>query len=54
MLKDPSERIFSDKDKDCYLPLHKLLTVNYKYKYVDDMLESLNKEHFCNLVQLEL
>jgi len=31
LLKDPSERIFCEKEKDKYLPLQKLLKVNYKY-----------------------
>lgn len=32
LLKDPSERIFNEKEKDKYLPLQKLLKVNYKYE----------------------
>lgn len=46
LLKDPIERIFSDRTKNCYLPLHKLLTVNYEYKFVDDMLKSLKAGDF--------
>ena len=36
-LKDPCERIFIQKEKDKYLPLQKLLKVNYKYEIVRDM-----------------
>ena len=41
LLKDPSERIFCEKEKDEYLPLRKLLKVNYKYKVIYDMVYSL-------------
>ena len=41
LLKDPYERIFSEKEKDKYLPLQKLLKVNYKYEIVRDMDYSL-------------
>ena len=34
LLKDPSERIFCAKEKDKYLPLQKLLKVNYKYEII--------------------
>jgi hypothetical protein len=41
LLKDPSERIFCEKEKDEYLPLRKSLKVNYKYRVINDMVYSL-------------
>ncbi len=41
LLKDPSERIFCEKEKDKYLSLQKLLKVNYKYRVINDMVSSL-------------
>ncbi len=41
LLKDPSERIFCENEKDKYLPLQKLLKVNYKYRVINDMVSSL-------------
>ncbi len=41
LLKEPSERIFCEKEKDKYLPLQKLLKVNYKYRVINDMVYSL-------------
>ena len=37
LLKDPSERIFCEKEKDKYLSLQKVLKTNYKYKVIQDM-----------------
>jgi hypothetical protein len=41
LLKDPSERIFCEKEKDKYLCLQKILKVNYEYKVINDMVSSL-------------
>ncbi len=41
LLKDPSERIFCEKEKDKYLSLQKLFKVNYNYKVIKDMVTSL-------------
>ncbi len=41
LLKDPKKRIFCVKEKDKYLPLQKLLKVNYKYRVINDMVTSL-------------
>ena len=46
LLKDPSERIFSEKEKDKYLPLQTLFKVNYEYEILDDMLYSLSVSNF--------
>jgi hypothetical protein len=46
LLKDPSERIFCEKEKDKYLPLQTLFKVNYAYEIVNNMLESLNMGSF--------
>ena len=46
LLKDPSERIFCEKEKDKYLPLQTLFKVNYAYEIVKNMLESLNMGSF--------
>ena len=41
LLKDPSERIFCEREKDKYLPLQKLLKVDYKFRVIKDMVSSL-------------
>ena len=41
LLKEPSERIFNEKEKDKYLPLQMLFKVNYKYHIMNDMVYSL-------------
>ena len=37
LLKDPSERIFCEKEKDKYLPLQKLLKVNLTYEIIENI-----------------
>ena len=53
LLKDPSERIFSEK-KDKYLPLRMLFKVNYKYEILYDMMYCLNKSTIYELIKKEL
>jgi len=54
MLKDPSERIFCEKGKDKFLPLQKLLKVNYKYEILSDMDFSLSNSTIYEQIKHEL
>ncbi len=54
LLKDPSQRIFIEKEKDKYLPLQTLFKVNYDYEILDDIVNSYNTSSFYDLIQQSL
>ena len=54
LLKDPSERIFCEKEKDKYLSLQKLLKVDYKYRVINNMVSSLKESFIFDMIRHNL